>query len=162
MCSNGEYLTSSAHSSETIMCVSKTANLEIKVVGNIIGKLSNGKDISLNNVLYVPDLMGSWFPSWKLKVQIKQLLPRMKKCLIKNKKLVLFWLTWFKWTKLSDFFSIYETVLTSNESYCEIRHVHCVIRVRKCWKIHSESPFILWCLWSVTIECMTNRTKEKR
>lgn len=37
------------------MCIEKT-NLEIKGVGNITGKLSNGMEIILNNALYVSNL----------------------------------------------------------------------------------------------------------
>lgn len=51
MCSNEKYFIFLVPFSGIIKCASKTKNLEIKYVGNIIGKLPNGV-----NVLYVPDL----------------------------------------------------------------------------------------------------------
>lgn len=50
----------------TIKYAQKTMNLEIKGDGNI-EKLSNGMEITLNNVLYAPDLNRQWISIRKSK-----------------------------------------------------------------------------------------------
>lgn len=53
---NEKYFTSLILSSGSIKCASKTTSLEIKGVGHIIGKLSNGVEITQYNVFYFPDI----------------------------------------------------------------------------------------------------------
>lgn len=59
-------------------------NLKIKGVVSINGKLSDGSDIILTNVLYVPGLNVQLIFIRKLKVQIMVLLSKTKKCLLKK------------------------------------------------------------------------------
>lgn len=56
MCSNQKYFTSLVPSSRIIMCEYNTTNLEIRGVEYITGKFSNGMDIILNYIVYVPHL----------------------------------------------------------------------------------------------------------
>lgn len=87
MCSNEKYFTSLVPFSGIIKCASKTKNLEIKCVGNIIGKLPNGV-----NVLYVPDLNGLLVVIRRIENANYAIIFKNEKIFIeKGKKFVLFW-----------------------------------------------------------------------
>lgn len=117
MCSNEKYFTSLKPSSGSIKCASKSAILEIKGVGNIIGKTSNGTEITLNEVLYVPELNGQLISVRKIESANYAVVFKNEKVFLeKGRNCFIFGKRDSNGQYVSDFIPNKETVLVSEEN----------------------------------------------
>ena len=123
MCSNEKYFKSIVPASGTIKCASKFSTLEIKGVGNIVGKLSNGMEITLLDVLYVPDLNGQLISVRKIENSNYSVIFKNEKVFIeKGRKRFCFGERDSNGQYKSDFVPVSEIVLTSKEDDSELWH----------------------------------------
>lgn len=116
MCSIEKYFKSIVPSSGTVKCASKSTTLEIKGVGNIVGKISDGTEITLKDVLYVPDLNGQLISVRKIESANYAVIFQNEKVFIeKERKRFCFGMRDLNGQYISDFVPNSEIVLLSKD-----------------------------------------------
>ncbi|GBL61133.1 hypothetical protein AVEN_212555-1 [Araneus ventricosus] len=105
MCSQREWFEELKPSSGTVSCAAKSSLLEVAGTGVIRGRLKNGQEIVLTNVLFIPELNGNLISVKQIQKAGYSILFKDNKAIVKgkNKTFVLCELN-SKGQYVSDFF----------------------------------------------------------